>query len=207
MNRSVPIVLSSLIAATLAISLSNAGTIAPTDATTGASIFVDSGRTTDSSATLYWHESRVNGKLRLYWDTLPILTFPVHAIDSLEWLFLPGQVKTVRPQTATFPGPGKARLKPGRTYWYFLQGFYPYPDHTTAELPPWPSMAPVTGYSNHGSFLNSGTASIQPRAFPPPMPAGFIRRDADGRIQARNAPLVGFGPDGGRVQPRTATSP
>lgn len=181
--------------------------IAPTDATTGASIFVDSGRTTDSSATLFWHESKMNGKMRLYWDTLPIVSFPAHALDSLEWLFVPGQVTTVRPTTATFPGPGKRKLSPGRTYWYYLQGFYPYPDHTGNEQPPYPSMAPVLHYTNHGSFQTSGTASILSRGSKTPPVQNLVLRDASGHpVRSTRAGIV-YDRDGGRVQPRTIASP
>ena len=196
MNR-----LASFLLLTFSVPLSPwAGSIAPTDATTGASIFVDSGRTTDSSANLFWHENKVNGKLRLYWDTLPILAFPVHAIDSLEWLFLPGQVKTVRPANAAFPGPGQSRLKPGRTYWYFLQGFYPYPDHTTTELPPWPSMAVESIYRNRGSFTTSAPTSVLPR---PLVPHSAIEalHDVRGRPLSASTTEIGFTNKGPALQP------
>lgn len=180
------------------------------DAVSGASIRLDSGRASDTSATLFWHESKINGKLRLFWDTVPLLSYPLRAMDSLEWTFLPNQIRSVRAQTATFPDPGQVGLKPSTRYWFFLQGFYPYPDDLGSEPAPWASMPSSPEYFCHGSFTTSASVANRPgkpeRRIRTPRP---IARDARGRIASGISTKIDFFPGKAAVKPsvRTKTEP
>lgn len=92
--------------------LSKAGTI---DAVSGASLSLNGGTTTCSTATFNWTEKYTNGDLRFFWDSTNTSRSKMR--DTVY------QTGTSRPRTLTIPDRGR-KLQPSTTYNYIIQGYW-----------------------------------------------------------------------------------
>lgn len=92
--------------------LSRAGTI---DAVSGASLSLNGGSTTCSTATFNWTEKYTNGDLRFFWDSTNTSRSKMR--DTVY------QTGTSRPRTLTIPDRGR-KLQPSTKYNYIIQGYW-----------------------------------------------------------------------------------
>lgn len=151
----------------------DAGTI---DAVSGGSIDLTRGTTTQTSATMFWTETEVNGTLKIYLDTTN--TTRTRMRDSMT-------VPTAsRGDNKGYTLP--RTLKPGKKYFFAFQGWERYPNN------------PPTTYALLGSFTTDAVVSVGPR-LRTREPRATRTFDVSGRPSSGAAFAPEIDEDGGRI--------
>lgn len=168
----------SLAACAVAVSLVSSQTAQAVaiDATTGSSIHVTGGSTTQDSVTLKWTESERNSTLKLF-------------IDSTGLATTSSKIAITVPVRGTQTWKITRKFAPGVVYNFKFQGYYP--SATTL----------VSKYTTTGTFTMEKTAGLVIRVDPPkaPQAAGW---DAAGRQVRPGAMGAGLTPSGATIPSR-----
>ncbi|HNY31414.1 MAG TPA: hypothetical protein PKO15_11060 [Fibrobacteria bacterium] len=143
------------------------------DATTGSSIRVTGGSTTQDSVTIKWTESERNSTLKLF-------------IDSTAAATTGSKVSITVPVRGTQTWKITRAFKPGVKYYFLFQGYYP-----TASTP-------VSKYATSGFFTMEKAAGLVMHVDPPKAPQAALW-DAAGRKARPGAMGAGLTPSGATI--------